>query len=622
MVGDRTEVPLTRAAVVFVVLLGSLALGFSAWGLWRLNTWYLASDQFAFLTLADDMRDGRVFHDGESLALVQPHARAGHRYDAFAQTYIWRDGALFTRYPPGFSALLALAGEMGGERAQHGLNPFLHLVLLVLVGALGWAALRGASAPLALASSAGAVWLLLLLPTQVHLWGITVARDLPAHALAFASLLVALQGRAILAAAFLGLACTVRPDAALYLTSLVALLSLQRVSRRALVGAAVVFGLGGSAALLYNLVVEGNPFVFTQGGEFGDLFGASEPGFEIRPVVAYVPPSGGGFRLSNLRTTLPGNAILLVSAFGWFSLAAAGGLVWALARCRLVVAAVLPYSVIAFLFYGCWSHPDPRYLAGVAALLMIPSGLGLALIARRATEGGWPRFAIGAIALGLTLRGLDLLPAWIPPPGSAGLAVAIALLVVVAVGASATGGSVWRTATLFAPVCALAVLGVLLAARSEGRRDPFQGPAVERARRVVGTLIPQGSLVVTSTSLGRPAENLRYYSKLEAFYPEDLSLLETSADEAAVRFGLGGKRVFFLLDARDRRTLRRLEEQLSVQRRGRRRGQALLEWYVDPKRAPKGAVLYEVQIPPAREEQLRAYVEAADDARRRRPDRP
>ena len=608
--------------MVFAVVLGSLALGFSAWGLWRLNTWYLASDQFAFLTLADDMREGRVFHDGESLALVQPHAKAGHRYDAFAQTYIWRDGALFTRYPPGFSALLALAGEMGGERWQHGLNPLLHLVLLVLVGALGWAVLQGAPPSLALASSVGAVWLLLLLPTQVHLWGITVARDLPAHALAFASLLAAVQGRPILAAAFLGLACTVRPDAALYLTSLVALLSLQRVSRRALVGASVVFALGVSAALFYNLVVEGNPFVFTQGGEFGDLFGASESGFGVRRVVAYVPPSGGGFRLSNLRTTLPGNAILLVSAFGWFSLATVGGLVWAFTRRRRVVAAVLPYSVTAFLFYGCWSHPDARYLAGVAALLMIPSGLGLALVARRATAGRWPRFAVGVIAVALILRGFDLFPASIPPPGPAGLAVAIALLAVAACGARATGGPVRRAAILFVPVCALAVLGVLLVARSEGRRDPFQGPEVERARRAVGALIPEGSLVVTSTSLGRPAENLRYYSRLEAFYPEDFSLLGTSADEAAVRFGLRGRRVFFLLDARDRRTLQRLEEQLSVERRGRRKGKALLEWYVDPRRAPKGAVLYEVTIPPSREEQLRAYVEAADHARRGRPDRP
>ena len=54
-----------------MVLLG-LALAIAARGLWRHNNWYLATDQFAFLTFASDLRRGTVFHDDAVFERIAP----------------------------------------------------------------------------------------------------------------------------------------------------------------------------------------------------------------------------------------------------------------------------------------------------------------------------------------------------------------------------------------------------------------------------------------------------------------------------------------------------------------------------------------------------------------------
>ena len=193
-----------------------LALVVAARGLERRTTWYLASDQFAFLTFADDLRHRHVFHDAGSLAVLAAGVPPGQTVDAYYLTYLWRDGKVFSRYPPGFPLLLALAGALGGERAQHLLNPLLYLVLLVALAWLTWRLLDGAPPGLATAAAAATPWALLVIPAEVHYWGITVARDLPAHLLAIGALAAACAGRFSLAGLALGIACTMRPDAILY----------------------------------------------------------------------------------------------------------------------------------------------------------------------------------------------------------------------------------------------------------------------------------------------------------------------------------------------------------------------------------------------------------------------
>src|SRR5262249_32924254 len=153
--------------------------------------------------------------------------------DALYQTYLWRDGRLYSRYPPGFPLLLAAAGTLGGERGMHLLNPLLFLVLAAGVALFTWGLLPGAA--IAAPPPAAAPRVRLATPTDVHYWGLTVARDLPAHLLALGALAAACSGRFGLAGLALGLACSVRPDAVLYSLSLGAVALVVRPAPRSLV---------------------------------------------------------------------------------------------------------------------------------------------------------------------------------------------------------------------------------------------------------------------------------------------------------------------------------------------------------------------------------------------------
>lgn len=609
--GEGAERAAERPPFGLALVLVALALVFASWGLVRLNTWYLASDQFAFLTFAGDLAAGRIFHDDASLALIQPHPRANWAYDALAQTYYWRDGRLFTRYPPGFPGLLAAAGLVGGEAAQHALNPVLYLVTLAVLAGLTWTLVRDRSAALALGAAVAAMWLFLLLPTRAHLWGITVARDLPTHLLALLSLWAVARRAPVWGGVALGLACTIRPDASLYLLSVGAVALVVRPPARRLALGALALAVSASPVLLYNLAVEGNPFTFTQGTEFRDVLGAIPSSDGIVRVAAAALPSGGAFRISNLADTLPANGVYLLTAFGWFSVFVGGAFVWASRHDRLLVAALVPYAAVAFVFYSCWSHPDPRYLAGVAACLVPLAAVGVvqtcAAVARASRP--WQGIALALVLVPLA-RALGAFSGWVPDPGRAGVAAGLAILVVAVAGIA--GRVPRRSWVALAPAVAFAVLGIVLVARSKGARDPFQHAQVARAREVVETMMPPGSLVVTTTALGRPAENLRHYSGVEAFYAEELPLLRVNGDQAMVRFALDGRRVFYLLDARDRASLARVSRGADVAVVEHRQGPALLEWYVDPRRAPAGAVLYELTLSDDWAERIRQYLEGAD----------
>ena len=101
----------TRRLVRIAALLSiAIALLVSVRGLALQNTWYLASDQFAFLTLAQDLRDGRLTRTDFFYDYIPPHRKAS--FDAYAQTYQIREGTLHSRYPPGFSAILAVVGAL------------------------------------------------------------------------------------------------------------------------------------------------------------------------------------------------------------------------------------------------------------------------------------------------------------------------------------------------------------------------------------------------------------------------------------------------------------------------------------------------------------------------------
>ena len=120
---EKRQARAIRAIAIVVIAIGVLV---SCYGLQRLNTWYLASDQYAFLSMAEDLREGRVTRTDELYDFI-PKWMAG-RFDVMSQTYHFHRGQLYSRYPPGFPALLAVAGALLGETGEHWLNPALYLI--------------------------------------------------------------------------------------------------------------------------------------------------------------------------------------------------------------------------------------------------------------------------------------------------------------------------------------------------------------------------------------------------------------------------------------------------------------------------------------------------------------
>jgi hypothetical protein len=548
-----------------------------------------------------------VLHDPEILQIVAPRANPARSHDALVQTYFWRGDRMFSRYPPGFPALLAAVGLVGGERAQHALNPILYLTMLALLGWLTWALVAPRDRMLAAGAAAAATWLALVLPTDIHLWGITVARDLPAHVLGLVAVLAAVSRRHVLSGLALGLACTVRPDAILYVLPLAAVLWVDGVRLRTLVLGLAAFVIGVLPLLAYNTLTGGHPFAFTQAGEFSKLLAAL-----ISPASAYaqtiVFDSGGAFRLAHLRETLPASLALLGRAFGWTGLLAALGAAWAIRVRRPMAAALLPYPLIAVPFYGCWSHADARYLTGAALCLVPLAATGATLVCRWLADpersSGW-RWAVlaGALAFAVLLRG-----------GASGVGAVERMLAICFV-AAVVLGSVPRLAHLLRPFAALApsvallVLVLLRLADGSGARDPFQAAEVARARATLGALVPSDGVVITSESLGRPAENIAHYLGVPTFYTSELPLLRTEQQRAALLLAMSGRRPFFLIDESQADALAPLRVVAGLRVVARRRGDQVLDWFVDPRRGRAGVVLYEVVLSPEQRALLRGFQE-------------
>jgi len=534
-----------------------------------------------------------VLHDPTIFKIVAPRANPTRAHDALVQTYFWRGDVAYSRYPPGFPALLAVAGLIGGEAAQHALNPLLYLVMLALVGWLTWALVAPRDRLLAAGAAATAMWLVLVLPTDVHLWGITVARDLPAHVLGLLAVLAAVARRHVWSGLALGLACTIRPDAILYAASLAAVLWVDGVRLRALLLGIGAFLAGASPLAAYNTLTGGHPFAFTQAGEFTELLSRL-----LSPAAAHartiVFDSGGAFRLANLRETLPASLALLGRAFGGTALLVALGAVWAARVRRPMVAALLPYPLLAVPFYACWSHADARYLTG-AALCLIPlaaTGATLACrwLADAARSGVWRWLVLVAVVLGVVGSGGFAFV------GAAFRALLVAFAAAVVLGSVPRIAVALRSSAALAPAVALLSLVVLRILEGSGARDPFQAPQVARARATLGALVPLDGVVITSEALGRPAENVAHYLGVPAFYASELPLLRTDQQRAALLLAMAGRRPFFLVADEQAASLAPLRTSAGLRVVARRRGDAVLDWFVDPRRGGGGVVLYELVL--------------------------
>ncbi|MBM4242704.1 MAG: hypothetical protein FJ148_02670 [Deltaproteobacteria bacterium] len=528
----------------------------------RRTTWYLAIDQFGYLTFARDLASGSVRHDWELLPALKPVLPAAD-LDVYAQTYVRRADDLYCRYAPGFPILLAAARLVLGPAAEHLVNPVLLGLLLLTVFAIGRRLF--ASAWIGLACSL----LSALLPNYVLLWSTSPLRDVPAHLLALSGLLLLLPGgsrrrvpglRVLLAGLLLGYAITTRVDAVLYLIPAggAALLDRERWARRLALGV-LGFTLGVAPLLAYNAVATGNPLRPTQAMELDSVL-ARAPSATARWLANVLPaprpaladqgtvvraaddappgvpaPSptpfsvqGGGLRISNLQRTLPANVLTMREALGDLLLVlAAIGAVVAVRRPALFLLAV-PYVVVAFLFFSLWTLPGPRYLTGALLLLPLLSVEGAralpGIVSRIVPRAGRP----AAIALTMLLV-VGLVVATLRPPLGQPSALpwverAFVLAIASACAVACSAASERRRQIAFAIVLG-AALAATLGWRSTialGRRASFQQPQVERARTTLEAATDFPAVVLTTTSIGRPAENINYYTDVEAAYLEEL----------------------------------------------------------------------------------------------------
>jgi hypothetical protein len=601
-----------------------LILALAAQGLFRKITWYLAIDQYGYLSFGGDLARGTIFHSWPPVEDLAAYIKFP-RVDVLSQTYVFNGERMYCRYTPGFPIVLAAWMRLFGPNAAHYLDPILFLVLLCVWLALARRLLTptGIEDPLALVGGL----LLLLLPSYLHLWAITILRDTLAQLLAIAALLIALprsgapmsRGRAAAVGFLFGYLVTTRIDAALYALPIGTLVLMQKRRPGTLAVAAALAALGLAPLLAYNYLATGNPLRPTQSMEVESFFQArwqapvperpAARASALRPLFAtpeahaatdaeraaaddreaedaavaarpFLPPvQGGGLRLSNLPLTLPGNIRFVRGAFGNTVLLLAGlGAIGALATNRLLFVATVPYIVVALLFYSCWGRADPRYIAGLFLLTPLLALAGFATLSRlsEASLRWGTRGRLLAMAMSVLLavvfwpeliRGWQSIAAawqrgdWGGESALPATSAVVALMSIVAtlipllpllpllsflrVDAGRRGHAVVAS-LLVALLLAIAVARVL---PGLGRSPVvFQGSRGEadvvRARANIERLVEADAVVITTADVGRPAENIDYYTHAHAVYAQDLERWGLPIGVASLAFLERGRSVY------------------------------------------------------------------------------
>jgi len=588
-----------------------LLLALTALGLEPKITWYLAVDQYGYLAFAHDLVRGQVFHHWPPLDALIPRLPA--RVDVLVQTYVYDHGRLYCRYAPGFPLLLAAWLRLFGDDGAHYLNPTIYLSLLVLVLAFQRRLFRSRWRATAGTALVG------LFPSFLQLWALTVVRDLSTHLAGLLGLFLLLpargrrlgRGRVAAAGLALGYAGSMRPDAVLYLMPALCLAAARwhreharpRVVAAGLATGVLAVALGLTPLFAYDWLATGSPFRLTQGMEVEQFLattptprpGSPQPlpaaprrATPVPAAPAGKPPGaprvgypsgawhggtiftvqGGGLRLGNLPLTLPVNIALLRHVYGDLLLGVAlWGVLMALIQRPTLFLAAVPYTVPALLLFSCWPRSDPRYLSGVylfVPMLVIEGMLGtLDFVRRLGRDGrlGEARTLALAVA-GALLAGAALVHA---PGGQTALPTLMVLLPIVCA-AAALGAAAWprrRVVAVAAPLLGLALVA-LSGWRTVASLDisaAFQRPEMLRARAVFGRAVEPGAVVITTEDVGRPAENIEYYSGgTHALYFTDLERWNISVPEAASRFARAGMVPYLLIPGTQRDRVRLLQD--------------------------------------------------------------
>jgi len=557
-------------------------------------TWYLAVDQFGYLQFAHDLLRGKVMHEWAPARLLADALPL--RTDMLAQTYVWDHGELYCRYAPGFPLLVAAWLALFGDPRISFLNPAVYLAFLGVVIACTWRLTGSAWRGMVVAA------LMVLCPTRMYWWSLTLTRDLSSHLFAFTGLYLLLPvrgrrltaGRVLAAGSALGYAASIRNDAVLYLISAGLVLVLRwfrsrpaRARTPALAGA-LVGGvlLGLLPTFVFNGIATGNPLQPTQGMEVADFLPKSTPSItESGPKVGH--PSrgwkggavwqvqGGGLRLDNFSKTFPGNWNYMRSGFSPLLLGIATlGAVLALIQRPLLFALTVPYMVVAFLFYSCWARPDQRYIIGVftCTCLLITEGVFGPIDLVRRIARGWGETTARNTAAAFAVAGVAVavfrapIPQSIPDTMDA-LSVLVWILPLAgAVGAAAAAMMPSRRiSAVLAPALAIVLVGITIqqANATVARRAPFQQPQAELARDVMRRALEPKSIVITTEDIGRPAENIEYYGGFPSLYVTDLDRWKLNVGYVTTMFMWGGYRPYLLLhlDAPERAAMIRELEQ-------------------------------------------------------------
>jgi len=540
------------------------------------TTWYLAIDQFGYLTFAHDLLHGRVFHHWPPFDALA--ARLPAQVDVLVQSYVADHGRLYCRYPPGYPLLLAGWIGLLGDDAAHVLNPTIFLALLTLLLAFGTRLFRSRW----WATAGVALIVLFSERTELFRWALTPVRDPATHLAALLGLFLLLpaggarlSARRVGAAGLaLGYAGSIRPDAVLYLAPAGLVAAARwweerpgwRPVLRQLAAGAAALTLGLAPLLAYNTAATGRPWRLTQGMEVQSFLAAHSPPTAERPAQPRVgSPSGapwrggtvsavqgGGLRLANLPQMLPANVALLRATYGDVLLALAlWGAFVALVQRRVLFLAVVPYAVLALLFVSCWSNPGAaaRYLSGVhflLPLLIVEGALGTAALVR-GLRPAWAWWL--ATGFALALGAVTNLAGETPGTGT----FAHLILLVPALAAAGALGAPWSrrdVTAAVAPVLALALV-VLACWRLSPQLETsarFQGEEMARARAIFARKVEPGAVVITTEDVGRPAENIEYYSGVaHALYLTDLERWRLTVGDAADLLARGGMTPYLLL---------------------------------------------------------------------------
>jgi hypothetical protein len=261
-------------------------------------------------------------------------------------------------------------------------------------------------------------------------------------------------------------------------------------------------------------------------------------------------------------------------------------------------------------FYSFWSHPDPRYLAGVSLALIVLAATGAVVVCRWLADplhAAWQRLAgaAAAIAVGAAVHlGLGTSGGW-GAATQAALAAAVLAAPLTSLVMRSPGG---LQTIVLAPGLALAIVGMLRLTTGERTRDPFQREQVVRARDAIERVVPPGGLIAVGDGLGRPAENIEHYTHATSRYVAELRLLRSDLVQAAARHALASRRTFLLVKQGDPEPASGLGGRASLRAVARRDGDALYDWFVDPRAARDGAELYEVIVSEATLAAVRAHV--------------